>query len=593
MTPQERVAGIRRMMRRDGLAAYIIPSTDPHLSEYVPEYWCRRKWVSGFTGSAGDVVITLKEAGLWTDGRYFLQAADELDSDVFTLFKMYMPGTPTIEEFLADSLHKGKLVGVDAQTLSLKRADELEKYLNPRGLKLKFIARNYVDAIWPDRPVFPAEMIERHSDRFAGATVKAKLKELRGSMEKLGAESHVICALDSIAWLYNIRGGDVDYNPVAISYAIVNKRGAMFFIDEDKIEPKERKWIRTFAKIRPYKEFKKALRDLAKSKKKVLIDADSTTRWVVEQLKGAPVIFADSPIVAAKAKKNARQIGGMRDALRRDGVAMVRFFHWFENALPGSRMTEVDLADKLTEFRAMGKRFKGISFSSIVGFAGNGAIMHYNPNLSGGVRIRKRGTLLIDSGGQYLDGTTDITRTIIIGEPTKREKRFFTRVLQGHMALQQVVFPSGVAGGRLELLARLPLWDERHDYNHGTGHGVGHYLCVHEGPMGFSTRNSGTMTEGNILTNEPGYYEPGKFGIRIENQVVVVPERDFAKDERVWYKLEDMTLCPIDLNLVEPELMTEDEVAWLNAYHKRVRRELLPYLDASEKRWLREATQAI
>jgi Xaa-Pro aminopeptidase len=594
MIPRERVAAIRRLMRKEGLAAYLIPSTDPHLSEYVPDYWQRRKWISGFTGSMGDVVITMKEAGLWTDGRYFLQAETELDPEVFKLFKMYMPGTPTIDEYLVSALKKGKTVGVDAQTLSKGRAEKMEQYLNPRGIKLKFPASNFVDKIWDERPPVPVEPAVVHPARFACQTVGSKLSWLRSSMVELDADSHVLSALDSIAWLFNLRGSDVDYNPVVISYAIVNRRGATLFIDSVKLPPEVKKAIRPFAQIKPYREFGKALRALAKKRAKTLVDPETANRWIIEKLKGAPVIFAESPVVAAKAKKNAKQLNGIQAAHVQDGIAMVRFFHWLENELPETRLTEVDIVHKLTEFRSQGRYFRGESFSSIVGFGGNGAIIHYNPVVAGGSKIRKRGLLLIDSGGQYWNGTTDITRTIAIGQPTRKEIRFFTRVLQGHIALTSAVFPEGVAGGRLEVLARSPLWEDRKDYNHGTGHGVGHHMCVHEGPMGFSTRNPAAIVEGNVLTNEPGYYEAGKFGIRIENQVAVVPEKsNYDKGERVWFKLHDFTLCPLDRELINVELMTEAEVKWVNDYHRRVRKELLPYLSAAEKRWLRNATQPI
>ena len=593
MTTMQRLTALRRLMRREGLAAYLIPSTDPHQNEYVPQYWRRREWISGFSGSAGDVVVTQREAGLWTDSRYFLQAEQELDGRLFTLQKMHTEGTPTIEKYLAGKLRKGQVLGVDGQTVSKERGEGLEAALRPRDAKVRFLAKNLIDELWSDRPAFPTGSVVRHADRFAGETAPAKLARLREKMKSADAEAHVITALDQIAWLFNIRGDDVEYNPLVIAYAIIEKRTATLYVEPGKVSPRIQAWLRTFARLAPYGEFAAGLRTLGKAGKRILIDPDAIDRWVLDRLRGARFIFQMSPATKAKAVKNSVQIKGMRRAHVRDGVALVRFFHWLETARP-RRLTEYTAAERLEAFRAEGHNYRGASFQPIVSWGGNGAIVHYSPKKATAARIGTRGILLLDTGGQYWEGTTDVTRTIALGEPHQKEKRFFTRVLQGHIQLSMSVFPSGINGGRLEVLARGPLWEERVDYGHGTGHGVGHYLCVHEGPMGFAPRSKGTLEAGNILTIEPGHYEAGKFGIRVENQVVALPEKKrVKKGEKVWLKFDALTMCPIDLNLIERDLMTAPEIAWLNEYHARVCALLTPHLEAPVREWLERATRAL
>ncbi|MCK4304558.1 MAG: M24 family metallopeptidase [Candidatus Eisenbacteria sp.] len=596
MTTKERVGAIRRLMRKQGLAAYLVPSTDPHNSEYVPPCWQRRAWLSGFTGSAGDVVVTMREAGLWTDSRYFLQAAREMDGEVFKLFKMKMPGTPSIAAYLASCLRKGQVVGVDPQVVSKDRAEGLELALEPRQIKVRFLARNLVDQVWKDRPRLPAGPLVRHPDRFACEKVGLKLARLREDLKRLYADAYVVSATDEIAWLFNMRGADVEYNPVVISHAIIAARGASLFVDPAKVGPGVRGWMRSFLRLRPYGEMASALRDLGRKGKCVLVDPAVVNRWVLDRLKGARIVFAPSPVAKAKAVKNPAQIRGIQRAHVQDGVALTRFLHWLDE-LPGRqrcRVTETEAAARLAEFRAQGRHYRGQSFSPIAAWKANGAVVHYDPAKGINSRLSGRGLFLLDTGGHYLDGTTDVTRTVVLGKPQRREKLLFTRVLQGVIRLSSAVIPEGTTGGRLEVLARQPLWNERLDYGHGTGHGVGHYLGVHEGPVGFSTRNPGILEVGNVISVEPGCYQAGEFGIRTENLVTVMragePPR---KGKQGWLRFETLTLCLIDLDLIEPSLLEDEEIQWLNGYHARVRRMLSPHLEPPVRSWLKEATRPI
>jgi Xaa-Pro aminopeptidase len=585
------VAALRRLMRKEGLHAYLVPTADPHLSEYVPVCWRRREWLSGFTGSAGDVVVTLREAGLWTDSRYYLQAERELDGKVFALFKTVEPETPTIEKHLIAKLRPGSVLGVDPRTVSKRRAEHIEQQLGAFDIRVKFLSRNLVDALWTDQPRVSSAPVVRHADRFAGETAESKIARMQEELDKAGAQAHVLVGLDAIAWLFNIRGTDIEFNPLAISYAILGKRDATLFVDPAKVPARIGSWLRGFARLRPYEEIGRALQDLGKKRARVLVDPVWSTRWVIDRLKGARLILENSPVVTAKTVKNAKQGGGMRAAHVRDGVALVRFLHWLEEHPRRGGLTEMDAAHRLVEFRAEGQYYKGQSFKPIVGWRGNGAVVHYDPSTSPPVRLRGRGILLLDTGGQYLDGTTDVTRTIVVGgEASARERELFTRVLQGHIRLSRAVFPPGTTGARLELHARLPLWDARLNYDHGTGHGVGQYLCVHEGPIGFSPRNPAVLEAGNILSVEPGCYETGKYGFRTENLVVLVPEK---KGKAPWLKMEPLTMCPIDVRLVEASMLSADERGWLGAYHVQVRDALSPHLEAPVRAWLELATRPV
>lgn len=591
------LAALRKLMRERKLDAYLIPSTDAHLSEYVPACWERRAWISGFTGSAGDVLVTLKGAGLWTDGRYFLQAEEQLADSGIELFRAGEKGVPSIEEHLAKVLSKGKRLGADPRVLSLARAASLEGALAKVGANLALVDRNLVDAIWKDQPALPTGPVEVLPPSRTGEKTADKLRRLREKMKERGADAHVITTLDGIAWAFNIRGNDVDYNPVVVSYGLITAKDATLFVAPGKVSQAATGKLGKSVKVRPYDEIKAALADLAKKKKQVWIDRDGTNRWVVQQLKGCELITDASPITAMKACKNAVEIEGMRAAHVRDGVAMVRFMRWLGEQVPKGTETELSAEAKLEGFRAEGKHYRGLSFHTIAGYRGHGAIIHYSADEDSNVKLQPKGIFLLDSGGQYLDGTTDITRTVLLGgKATPEQRRVFTLVLKGHIALARAKFPSGVRGMRLDTLARMHLWTAGLDYNHGTGHGVGAYLNVHEGPQSISPlRCTGAALEpGNILSNEPGYYAPGKFGIRIENLVLVVKDEKLSGEDNTWLAFDTLTMCPIDTSLVDPKLLSPEERAWLNGYHKHVAKTLSPLLkDPADRKWLSRACKPV
>jgi Xaa-Pro aminopeptidase len=592
MNVRERIAALRKLMKSHHLAAYLVPSTDPHQSEYVPACWQRRPWISGFTGSAGDVVITRAGGGLWTDGRYFLQAEAELEGSGLRLFKMGEPGVPTIEEFLTGTLRRNEAVGVDPRLLSLGRARSLEAAVAPRGAKLKLLARNLVDAVWKDRPDVSTEPIHVLPPRFAGESVASKLRRVRRHMQEKGVVAHVLTTLDAIAWLCNVRGRDVDYNPVVISYAIVTPKACHLFVRPEKVSARLRKQLGHHIQFHPYEDFADELGKLARRKASVWVDGSTVSRWVVDLLAGCSLETDPSPISLMKAKKNAAEIEGMRACHVRDGVAMVRFLHWLDEEVGKGGLTELSAAEHLAELRAQGEHFQGLSFETISGYARHGAIIHYAASEESNVRLRPRGLYLIDSGAQYLDGTTDITRTVLLGRAATREQKDrFTRVLKGHIALGRVRFPEGVRGMRLDTLARLPLWEAGLDYNHGTGHGVGSYLNVHEGPQSISpVRCIGiALEEGNVQSNEPGYYEDGAYGIRIENLILTVRDPELSRNGKTFLRFETLTQCPIDTRLVDLRLLSPQEREWLNRYHQHVERTLRPHLTTADRRWLKAA----
>jgi Xaa-Pro aminopeptidase len=615
MTTREKLAALRRLMDERGLAAYIVPSTDPHQNEYVPPCWRRRAWLSGFTGSAGEVIVTRTDAGLWTDGRYFLQAAAQLKGSGIRLYKMGEPGVATVPEYLSKALRSGDVLGVDPQVISVAAAAELEKAVAAAGASCRWLEENLVDRLWTDRPDPSLDPVKILPDKFAGETVASKLRRVRKEMKEKGAEAHVLASLDSIAWLYNIRGQDAEYNPVVISYAMVTPTEAFLHVRPEKVSEDVARKLGAHVKLRPYESIREDLVALAAGKARVWVDRGAASRWMLDLLDGCTIVGDRSPISLMKAKKNETEIAGMRAAHVRDGVALARFLHWLDNSIASEALSEISAATKLEQFRAEGEYFQGISFDTISGYGPHGAIVHYSVTEETDVPLHPEGLYLIDSGGQYLDGTTDITRTVLLGRTATREqKERFTRVLKGHIALARVKFPAGVRGIRLDVLARVPLWDAGLDYNHGTGHGVGMYLCVHEGPQSISpTRDTGAALEpGNILSNEPGYYEAGAYGIRTENLVLVVEDKPKSAGRRAtgagggvkaaggaagagsgFLRFDTISLCPIDLRLVEPKLLTPEERAWLNDYHKTVYKALSPHMTAAEKQWLKRACAAV
>ena len=587
----ERIAELRREMRRRRLAAYLVPSTDPHMSEYMPELWERRRWASGFSGSAGELLVTTRSAGLWTDGRYFLQAATELRGNGIRLYRMGESGVPSLEEFLQQQLRGGKRLGCDPRLLSLERAAKLESVLSEVGARIEYVDANLVDRVWKDRPRMPADPVELHPVALAGVSVSAKLRMVRAAMRRRGADLLVVSTLDSLAWLFNIRGKDVPYNPVVIGYALIGPKRAELFLNKAKLTRELRGKLDRSIRLRPYEEFGAALRARRSAKSSVWLDPATATPWIRQQLRSCKLIREETPIAQLKARKNAAEIRGMQRCHERDGLAVVRFLAWLDEAVATQRLTERSAAAKLEEFRAEAKEYRGPSFATISGYGAHGAIIHYHATTSSDARLRPRGVYLIDSGGQYVDGTTDITRTVLLGgKATPRQKEHFTRVLKGHIALARAKFPGGVKGLRLDTLARLPLWEAGLDYNHGTGHGVGSYLNVHEGPQSISPHrwHAAELEPGNVQSNEPGFYLEGRYGIRIENLVLVVKEQSLSADEP-FLGFQTLTLCPIERRLVEPKLLTPPERDWLNAYHRRVLRTLGPRLSARPRGWLRRA----
>ncbi len=593
MNARQKVAALRQSMKKHGVAAYYVPSADPHQSEYLPESYKYRAWLSGFTGSMGELVVGLRKAGLWTDGRYYLQGDMELAGSGITLMKMGLAGTPDMPAWVAGQLKKGQCLGLDPSVVSVAAAAGFEEALAPHGIKVKFVTPNLVGQLWRDRPEPSLAPMTVHPTKFAGESVAGKLKRVREEMKTAGARAHVIGALDQIAWLLNIRAADIEYTPVVISYAILTDRGCTLYVDPRKVTKGVVKALKGKARIKDYDEVWADLAALGKKKQRVWIEPGLTNRRVFDKLKGSRFHLAVSPITAMKAVKNAKQIAGITNAHRRDGAAMVKFLKWLEKAVPKGGVDEISAADQLTAFRAQGQGYKDNSFGSISGYAANGAIIHYSATEKSKAKLKPRGIYLIDSGGQYPDGTTDITRTVALGKPTRRQIECFTRVLMGTIDCTITPFPAGTNGYRNEMFARKALWEIGEDYAHGTGHGVGQYLGVHEGPHSLKNIMAPPFVEGNLMSIEPGHYENGRFGIRIENLAFVVKNEKLSKGDRTWYNFHAVTLCPIDRRLIDKKLLSRAQRDYLNDYHRRVYRELAPLLDREHKLWLARATKAI
>ena len=596
MNTKQKLKALRALMQKNSVQAYIVLSTDPHSSEYVPDCWQRRRWLSGFTGSAGDVVVTTREAALWTDSRYFLQAAKQLEGSEISLMKQGEPATPSMTAFLASKLRKGSRIGVDPAIMTHTQYMTLRASLDERGLKLVSVKKNLVDALWTEQPPIPLDKIHVHPVKFAGEKYQAKLKKLRAAMNDAGAKAHVITMLDAIAWLFNIRGTDSAHNPIAIAYAIVTDKRATLYTALEKATPKLRRTFGKHVQLKPYTEFQKGLKQLAGGRGKVWVDGATVNQLTVDSL-GAKtnLLKKDSPITLMKACKNSVEIEGARAAHIRDAAAMINFLSWLERSVEKGTVSEISASDKLEAFRAEQDLFRGLSFDTISAYAGHGAIIHYSSTPRTNVKLKPEGIYLIDSGGQYLDGTTDITRTICLGNPSDEQKDRFTRVLKGHIALAMARFPKGTTGPQLDSFARRPLWEAGLDYGHGTGHGVGSYLNVHEGPHGVTPKRGWTvpLRVGMIFSNEPGYYKAGRYGFRTENMVAVVEDKPASRHGRTFYCLKQLTFVPVDTTLIEIRLLTDTEIAWINGYHAAVRKRLLRLLDRKAAAWLRKATRPI
>lgn len=590
MNINKRLAALREFMGEKGLHAFIIPSTDSHLSEYPASHWASREWISGFTGSAGTVVVTREKAGLWTDSRYFLQGAKELEGADIELFKEGLPSTPSIEEWLTTELGKEEYVGIDGTVYAAKEAMNLTHKLNMKGLHL-ISDYDPFSKIWNDRPEIPTNTIFVLPEKYAGEAAHKKIARICDAVEKNGAESLLVASLDTIAWIFNIRGNDVKCNPVAVSYAYISKEETVLFINPKKLTSEISDYLK--AEGVTIAEYDKVFDYVSKLKTPVCLDANKVTFKLYNTIPdGCRIIDMPSPADLMKSIKNDTEVQGIRNAMERDGVALVRFFMWLEKAVPGGNVTEIMIPEKLVEYRSQQKNFVGESFDTISGYGPNGAIVHYHVSNESSLPVKPEGLLLVDSGAQYFDGTTDITRTLAVGPLTDQMKKDYTMVLKGHINLATAIYPQGTRGSQLDILARKALWDEGLNYLHGTGHGIGHFLNVHEGPQNIRmNENPTTLQPGMVTSNEPGLYRAGQYGIRIEN--LIRTKHEMTTEFGDFYSFETLTLCPIDTTPIVKEMLTEKEIIWLNEYHKFVYDHLSPLLTEDEKQWLKEKTHEI
>ena len=590
---QERLSELREVMRREKLDAFIFPSTDPHNSEYVPERWKGRQWISGFSGSAGTAVVTLNSAALWTDSRYFLSAAEQLAGTEFQLMKLKMPGTPTITQWIGEELRKfdGTAVGVDGMVTAVGDMEILIAALRREGGITVRTNFDILDTIWTDRPAIPDNKVTIHPMTYAGETAQSKLTRIRQALRQVHADGMLVSALDDVAWTLNLRGTDVRCNPVFVAYLLIDSQHATLYCNQEKLSVDVTAYLEEQGvTTAEYAEVGKGLKDYFEYN--ILLDPKETS-YSLAKLSGAKeVVRQTSPIPAMKAVKNQAEIDGFRNAMIKDGIAIVKFLHWLRPAVEAGGQTEMSIDQKLTALRAEQPLFRDISFDTIAGYGPHGAIVHYEATPDTDVPLQPRGFLLLDSGAQYQDGTTDITRTIALGELTEEERRVYTLVLKGHIQLELCKFPQGASGTQLDALARQAMWREGMNYLHGTGHGVGSYLNVHEGPHQIRMEYvPAPLVAGMTVTDEPGLYLPDRFGVRIENTLLITPcqETEFGK----FLQFESLTLCPIDTAPIIRDEMLQEEIDWLNAYHQKVYAALASHLDEDEKEWLREHTKAI
>ena len=582
---------LRSAMRKQSVDAVIIPGTDPHHSEYVNEHWKFRDWVSGFTGSNGTAVVTLNQAGLWTDSRYFLQAEMQLADSGFDLHKENIPGEATIQEWLAQNLGDDSLVAIDGRLFSIMEANRLEYFCGENGFML---ATNFypIDNIWTDRPACPNDHAYVHDVAYAGEDVDSKITRVLEAVHSAGANATFIAALDEIAWLFNLRGNDVAYTPVVISYAYVSDDERVLFIDDNKVTPEVKEHLKTHdIKGKDYDSVEQFLEKRHESDT-VLLDPDHVSDALGQAIMCSK-LYAKSPVIDLKAVKNDVQIDGFRKAMELDGAALVRLFRWIESEVPGGNINEVDVSNKGIEFRSQSELYRGDSFAMIAGYKEHGAIVHYQADDTTAATLHPDGLLLIDTGGQYLCGTTDITRTITLGNPTTEEIHDFTLVLKGHLALARAKFPVGTTGVQLDVLAHGPLWSEGKTFRHGTGHGVGHFLGCHEGPQSIRTDiNPATLKPGMVTSDEPGLYITGKYGIRTEVLLLCV-EGQKTDDFGDFMQFEVLTLFPYDTALIDVNMLSQEEIDQINGYHHTVLSRLSPYLNDDERAWLEQKTQPI
>lgn len=590
-TIEERIRALRTWMKQTGIDAFIIPSTDPHLSEYVAPHWQSREWISGFTGSAGTVVVTGNEAGLWTDSRYFLQAARQIEGTGIDLYKEMLPETPSIPAFLSERLEKGQTAGIDGRVFATDAARSLREELAIKGIGLK-CTPDPMEQIWNGRPEMPQAPAFIYDTKYAGRTCTEKLEAIRAEMKKAEADSLLLSALDEIAWTLNLRGSDVHCNPVVVSYLLIGRDEAHYFINSRKVTPEVAAHLHEAGvSLHTYQEIESYLAQLPAGS--LMLEPGKTNYAVRSAIpQSCRVIEAPSPVALLKAVRNEQETAGLRQAMRRDGVALVKFLKWLEEAVPQGTETEISVDRKLHELRAAQPLYMGESFDTIAGYGAHAAIVHYEATPETDIPLEPRGFLLLDSGAQYLDGTTDITRTIALGPLTDEEKTDYTLILKGHIDLAMAVFPEGTRGAQLDVLARMPIWQHRMNFLHGTGHGVGHFLNVHEGPQSIRmNENPVALRAGMVNSNEPGVYKAGSHGIRTENLVLTVPAGEglFGR----YLKFETVTLCPICTRGIVRSLLTPAETDWLNQYHRKVYEQLSPGLNEDERLWLEKACKAI
>ena len=587
MNINQRIENLREVMSREHLAAFIFPSTDPHQGEYVPDHWKGREFISGFNGSAGTAVVTMTSAALWTDSRYFLAAAEQLKGTEFQLMKEKIEGTPTISEWIGKECGAGAEVAVDGAVNATSSVRGLIADLRKQGgitLRTNF---DPLAQIWQDRPPIPVTPVEIYPLTYAGEAANVKITRIRQALRKLHADGMLMAALDDIAWTLNLRGADVHCNPVFVSYLLISSSSATLYINREKLSPEIISYLKgEGVGVDAYENVQKGLKDYFEYN--ILLDPDEVN-YTLFKAATCEVIEAESPVKRMKTIKNDTEIAGFKQAMLKDGIAMVKFLYWLDGQLAeGEMLTECSVAEKLTSLRAEQTLFRGISFDTIAGYGSHAAIVHYEATPETDIPLQPKGMLLLDSGAQYLDGTTDITRTIALGPLTDQEKHIYTLVLKGHIQIELCKFPSGASGTQIDILARKDMWREGLNYLHGTGHGVGTYLNVHEGPHQFRMEwKPAPLVAGMTITDEPGIYLAGKFGVRIENTLLITyyNETEFGK----FLQFKPLTLCPIDKKPIVKEMLLPEEIEWLNDYHQQVLDALSPRLDEGEMGWLKEA----
>lgn len=588
---KDRISALQKKMSESNIAVAIIPQSDPHQSEYIADHWQVRRWLSGFTGSAGTLVVTNTDAFLWTDSRYFIQAADQLNGTGIKLMKDGLIETPSITQYIIDNTPSGATIGIDGMVYSANEAE---------GMKATFASHNIniddtfnpIPSMWTDRPSLPDCKIIIHEEKYAGESVDSKITKVLQNVASQGADSTFISALDEIAWTLNIRSRDVNCNPVATSFLYISPKGSTLFIDEAKLTDETKQYLaNSNVATAPYNSIKEFLTALPDGEK-VLIDIPHTAIAILPMV-GNRIVKGQSPIALFKSLKNEIQIEGTRNAMIRDGVALVKLFMDIENRLAnGEKITEVEVGKLAAKYRGEGELYFDESFDPIAGFGAHGAIVHYSATADSDATLSADNMFLLDSGGQYFDGTTDITRTVSLGNTTSQQKRDFTLVMKGHIAVGSMIFPAGTRGAQLDALARQFLWKDGLSYLHGTGHGVGHFLNVHEGPQSIRLNENPTpLMPGMITSNEPGVYREGEYGIRCENLVLTVPA--FSTEFGEFYKFETLTLYPFDLNLFDTSIMSDEEITWVNDYHTMVRERLTPHLNAEQAAWLEKKTSKL